>query len=136
MTARFSAPVHTGPGAHPASYTMGAGSFPWVKRPGRGADHPPSSSAEVKVGLEQCNYSPCGPSWPVIGANSTFTKVIFVEYNTGDLLFFCSFFSLILFDIYWTLYFCIYLSLCMHLERNALVVEAKIIYRRRHYREA
>jgi len=25
--ARFSAPVQTGPGTHPASYTMGAGSF-------------------------------------------------------------------------------------------------------------
>ena len=26
--ARFSAPDQTGPGAHPASYTMGTGSFP------------------------------------------------------------------------------------------------------------
>ena len=26
-----SAPVQTGPGAHPASYTMGTGSFPGVK---------------------------------------------------------------------------------------------------------
>ena len=25
---RFSTPVHTGPEAHPASYTMGIGSFP------------------------------------------------------------------------------------------------------------
>ena len=30
----FSAPVQTGPGAHPASYTMGTGSFPGVN--GRG----------------------------------------------------------------------------------------------------
>jgi hypothetical protein len=42
--ARFSAPVQTGPGAHPASCTMGTG----LKRPGRGVDHPPPSSAEVK----------------------------------------------------------------------------------------
>jgi hypothetical protein len=42
--ARFFAHVQTGPGAHPASCTMGTG----VKRPGRGADHPPPSSAEVK----------------------------------------------------------------------------------------
>jgi hypothetical protein len=28
--------------------TMGTGSFPGVKRPGRGADHQPHSSAEVK----------------------------------------------------------------------------------------
>jgi hypothetical protein len=33
--ARFSAPVQTGPGAHPASSTMGTGSFPGVKS-GRG----------------------------------------------------------------------------------------------------
>ena len=32
--ARFSAPVQNGPGAHPASYTMGTESFPGVKRPG------------------------------------------------------------------------------------------------------
>ena len=42
--ARFSAPVQTGPGAHPASYTMGTGSFVGVKRPVRGADPPPPSS--------------------------------------------------------------------------------------------
>ena len=42
--ARFSAPVQTGPGAHPASYTMGTGSLPGVKRPGRDVDHPPQSS--------------------------------------------------------------------------------------------
>jgi hypothetical protein len=41
-------------GARPAlrptqpSCTMGTGSFPGVKRPGRGADHPPPSSAEVE----------------------------------------------------------------------------------------
>ena len=29
--ARFSAPVQTGPGAHPASSTMDTGSFPGVK---------------------------------------------------------------------------------------------------------
>ena len=41
--ARFSAPVQTGPEAHPASCTMDTGSFLGVKRPGRGADHPPPS---------------------------------------------------------------------------------------------
>ena len=35
LEARFSTPVQTGPGAHPASRTMRAGSFPGVKR-GRG----------------------------------------------------------------------------------------------------
>jgi hypothetical protein len=46
--ARFFAHVQTGPGAHPASCTVNTGSFPGVKRPGRGADHPPPSSSEVK----------------------------------------------------------------------------------------
>jgi hypothetical protein len=45
---KFFAHVQTGPEAHPASCTMGTGSFPGVKRPGSGADHPPPSSAEVK----------------------------------------------------------------------------------------
>ena len=46
--ARFSAPVQTGPGGHPASCTMGTGSFPRVKRPGRGANpSTPIFSAEV-----------------------------------------------------------------------------------------
>ena len=46
--ARFSAPVQTGPGAHPASYTMGTGSFPRVKRPGRGVDHLPHLAPMLK----------------------------------------------------------------------------------------
>jgi hypothetical protein len=41
---RFTAPIQTSSEAHPASCTMGAGSFPGVKRPGRGADHPPPYS--------------------------------------------------------------------------------------------
>ena len=39
--ARFSPPVQSVHGAHPASYTMGTGSLPGVKRPGCDADHPP-----------------------------------------------------------------------------------------------
>jgi len=56
--ARFSAPVQTGPGAQPASCTMGTGSFPRVKRPGRGADHPPSTSAEVLNRVQLYLYLP------------------------------------------------------------------------------
>ena len=54
---RISAPIQTGPGAHPASYTMGTGSFPEVKHPGRDDDHPPPSSAEVKERVELYLYS-------------------------------------------------------------------------------
>ena len=66
---RFSSPVHTGPGAHPASYTMGTGSFPGLKRPGGGVDHPPSYSAEVKERVELYLYSTSGSSWPDKGRN-------------------------------------------------------------------
>jgi hypothetical protein len=64
--ARFCAQVQTGPGAHPASYTMGTVSFLGVKRLECGIDHPPPSSAEVKERVELYLYSPSGPSWPVL----------------------------------------------------------------------
>jgi hypothetical protein len=72
VEARFSAPVQTGPGAYPASYTMGSGSFPGVKRPGPGADHPPPHKrrGHERVGLYF--YSPSGPQWPVIGRTFAF----------------------------------------------------------------
>jgi len=65
--ARFSAPVHAVPGTHPASCTMGTGSFPGVKQPGRGVDHPHPSSAEFKERVELYLFSPSGPSCPVLG---------------------------------------------------------------------
>jgi hypothetical protein len=68
MATRFSASVQTGPGAHPASYTTGTGSFPGVNWSGRGMDHPHTTpSAEVKERVELYLYSPSGPSWPVVG---------------------------------------------------------------------
>ena len=69
MGPRFSAPVRTGPGAHPTSYTMGTGSFSGVKRPGRRVGHPPPYSAEVKERVKLYLYSTSGPLWPVIGRN-------------------------------------------------------------------
>jgi hypothetical protein len=51
-------------------------SFPGVKRPNRGVDHPPSSSAEVKERVELYLYSPSGPSWPVIGRTLPFLIII------------------------------------------------------------
>jgi hypothetical protein len=67
MLARFSAPVQAGPEAHPASCTMGTGSFPGVKQPGRGVDNPPPTSAEVKERVKLYLYSHSGPLWPVLG---------------------------------------------------------------------
>jgi hypothetical protein len=45
LGAKFSTPMQTGPGAHPASSTMCTGTFPGVRRLERGVYHPPSSSA-------------------------------------------------------------------------------------------
>jgi len=47
--ARFSAPFQTGPGAHPASYTMDIESFPGANRPGLGVDHPPHLAGKGKA---------------------------------------------------------------------------------------
>jgi hypothetical protein len=46
--ARFTTPVKIGPRAHSASYAMGVGSFPWIKRPGLGVDHPPHLAPMLK----------------------------------------------------------------------------------------
>ena len=46
---RLSASDKTSPEAHPASSTMGTGSsFPGVKRPGRGVNHPPHLAPRLK----------------------------------------------------------------------------------------
>ena len=66
--ARFSAPVQTGPGGPPSLVYNGYRvSFPGVKRPGRGVDHPRASSAEVKERVKLYLYSSSRPSWPVLG---------------------------------------------------------------------
>jgi len=67
VEARFSELVHTGPGAHPAPYTMGTVSFPGIKRPGCDVDHTPPASADVKERVELYLYSPSGPLWSVLG---------------------------------------------------------------------
>ena len=66
LGARFSAPVQTGSEAHPASYTMGTGSFQGIKRTGCGVDHSHPSSAKVKERVELYLYSLSGSSMPVL----------------------------------------------------------------------
>jgi hypothetical protein len=68
----FSAPVHTGCGAHPASYAIGTGSLPGVKRPGRDADHAPQSSAEVKERVDLYIFFPLWAFLACSRANFTF----------------------------------------------------------------
>jgi len=61
LVARFSAPVQTGPWAHPASCTMGTGSFPGGKeRPGRDADSSPTYRAVVMKEESYASTSPMG----------------------------------------------------------------------------
>jgi len=48
--ARFSSPVQTGPGTHPASCAMGKGSFPGVKS-GRSVTPPSSAVGHERVQL-------------------------------------------------------------------------------------
>jgi hypothetical protein len=57
--ARFSAPVQTGPGAHPAFCTMGTGSFPGGRmRPSRDADPHPLLVPKSKNRVELYFFSP------------------------------------------------------------------------------
>ena len=54
---RFSAPLQTGPGAHPATCKMSTGSFRGKERPRRDADPSPHGHERVELYL----YSPYGP---------------------------------------------------------------------------
>jgi hypothetical protein len=79
--ARFSAPVHTGPWAHPASYVMGTGCFP-----GSGIDHPPPSSTEVEKRVDLCIYSyfPSGASWPLNLPLSSYVAYVSTQAPTSS----------------------------------------------------
>jgi hypothetical protein len=63
---------------------MGTGSFLGVRRPGRGVDHPPSSSAEVKERVEIYSSSVSGISWPVLGW--TLHLLLYLHYPRRYLL--------------------------------------------------
>jgi hypothetical protein len=61
-------------------------SFSGVKRPERGANHPPPSSAEVKETVQLHLYSPSGPSW-CSRANFTFTYIYIYTYMLSFILY-------------------------------------------------
>jgi len=82
VEARFSAPVHAGPGARPASYTTDTESFPWVKSLESGVNHPNPSSADVKESVKLYPYSPSGHSWQVIGQSLLVVPILHRAYNT------------------------------------------------------
>jgi hypothetical protein len=58
--ARLFARVQTGPGTHPPSYTMGTGSLPGVKWPGRGVDYPPHLARKLKKEYGYTSTPPLG----------------------------------------------------------------------------
>jgi hypothetical protein len=54
--------LQTGHKAQPASYTMGTGSFPEVKRPSLGVDHPPHLQPRLKKEYRYISTPPLGLS--------------------------------------------------------------------------
>ena len=93
MVAIFFVPVQTGPGVHPASYTVGTGSFSGVKRPGRGVDHPRYLAPSLK---KEYNYTSSAPKEDsMIGTVVSFFQIsfyvtvrcpIFLTHSTEDML--------------------------------------------------
>jgi hypothetical protein len=71
---------------------MGTGSFPGVKRPGRGANSPPPSSAEVQNEYSYNSTPPLGPWSPVIGRTLPYPRVFKLQ-NPKDLKFFVQYSS-------------------------------------------
>ena len=76
--ARFSAPVQTGPGAHPASCTMGTVSFPGVKRPRRDAESSPLLVPWSRKG-RAIPLLPLWAVWPVHSLSAC-TRVFYLFY--------------------------------------------------------
>jgi len=62
---RFSVDIETGPGAYLASVQWVWHFF--LKCPGHGINHPPTSSTEVEERVEQYLCSSTGSSWSVKG---------------------------------------------------------------------
>ena len=61
----FAHPSRLALGPHPVTYTMGTGSFPGVKRPGRGVGHPPL----IALRLEKEYGYTCNPLWTFVACS-------------------------------------------------------------------
>jgi hypothetical protein len=73
------------PWGPPSLLYNGTGSFPGVKRPGRGADHPPPSSSEVTKGYSYTSIHPLGQFRPVTGVFYLYLESLcsYIYYVTG-----------------------------------------------------
>ena len=96
MGSRFSAPVQTSPGVHPASYTMGTGSFPGVKWPERRVDHPLPSSAVVE---ERVELYICSTSSPYGLLYGEFYLCLYLTLPYANYFFICSSYSAFLLSL-------------------------------------
>jgi len=67
VEARFSASVQNGSEVHPAFCRMGTVSFPAVKRPERGVDHPPHLAPRLKKQYSYTSTPPLGLCGPLYG---------------------------------------------------------------------
>ena len=74
VEARFSAPVHTGPVGHPASCTVGIGSFPGVKRPGVALTTHPHLAPRLRT---ESSYT----STPPLGLRGLFCRELYLLVN-------------------------------------------------------
>ena len=81
--ARFSAPVQTGPAVHPASYIMGTGSFPGVKRLRRGVGHPLHLAPRLK---KEYSYTST-PLWAFVACSRAANfPVTFYCFATSEIV--------------------------------------------------
>jgi hypothetical protein len=71
---RFSTPIQTSPGTHPASYTMDTESFPGVKWPECGVDHHP----HLAPGLKKSRATPLLPLWAFVSCPRVNFTSIFI----------------------------------------------------------
>jgi hypothetical protein len=71
-----SAPVQTGPGAHPSSYAIVTGAFPGLKQPGHGGDHPPHLASRLKKEYSSIST----PHWAFMACSRVIFTFTFTFY--------------------------------------------------------
>jgi len=76
MGARFSAPVQTGPGAHPAFYTRGTGSFPGVKQLGPRLKKEQSYTCTPSMGLRGLFWGELYPYFALPYKSEEFSQIL------------------------------------------------------------